>query len=224
MRGLPETQAAAVHRLQGERQVVQYAQTQKHIGDLVAARQAAVHAAVDGLVGDVVAVKHNVASVGVQRAGDLVDECGLACAVGANQCVDLARLHRQLGVVGRGQCAKALHQIFHLQQRCGAHAALRFSRLIRPCGATSTTSKSRAPRPNCQCSVIWPKNSSMSKKAAAPTRPPSTWPTPPRITITISMPDWLHCMSDGLTKLPWLASSAPARPASAPASVKATSL
>ena len=133
-----------------------------------------MHAAVDGLVGDVVADKHNVPRVGAQRTRDLVDQRGLARAIGSNECVDLAGLHAQVGMVGGGQCAKALYQTGDLQQRRGAQGALRFSRLIRPCGATSTTSRSSAPKPSCQCSVRWPKNSSISRKAAAPTKPPST--------------------------------------------------
>ncbi len=120
------------------------------------------HAAVHGHVGDVHAIKHDAPGAGHQRARDLVDQGGFAGPIGANQRVDFARQHVQVGVVGGQQAAKALDQAIDLQQgyasrgpphACGDPASFFHRRLSRPLGASSTTTSSTAPRPNCQWMV-----------------------------------------------------------------------
>src|SRR5258708_12331701 len=54
--------------------------------------------------------------------------------------------------------------------------------------------------------------SSRPSSAAAPITPPQSRPTPPRITITMSVPECVQCSTFGLTYLPSLPPHPPATP------------
>ena len=70
-----------------------------------------------GLVGQVVAVDDDAAGGGLEQAGDEADGGGLAGAVGAEEAVDLARLHVERHAVDRGELAVLLAQVLHADHR-----------------------------------------------------------------------------------------------------------
>src|SRR5690606_20404065 len=86
-----------------------------------------------------------------------------------------------------------------------------------PCGAASTTTSSRTPSGRCQYSVYIRRNSSRLSSTTAPTTPPYRIPMPPTMTMMRRLADCVQCIMPGETKRLWLASSAPANPATAPA-------
>ena len=65
----------------------------------------------------------HLALVGLVRAGEHLDQRGLAGAVLAEQAVHLARAHRQVDAVERAHAGELLDDAAHLQQRDVVHAA-----------------------------------------------------------------------------------------------------
>jgi hypothetical protein len=68
----------------------------KDIGDLIGARHAGGNALVHGEPGHVAPGKMHAAAIRLQGAGNMVDEGGLAGAIGADQGMHLARLDAEI--------------------------------------------------------------------------------------------------------------------------------
>src|SRR6185437_7092913 len=143
---------------------------------------------------DVVAGEDDAAAVGSQLAGELGDQRRLAGAVGADQRVHLAGTHLQVDAGAGDHTAEALGQPLHVEQRRVAvqrrHA--RSSAPARPRRAKRTTISSIQPVQNAQYVVYDASVSSATTSTAAPRTPPQIEATPPRITITISVPECVH--------------------------------
>src|SRR5204863_6835999 len=97
--------------------------------------------------GEVAAAEEHAAVVGGEVAGHAVEERGLARAVGADEAHDFARLHREVDAVDGRHAEEVLAEAAHLQQRHQRARAppSRRSKLSRPSGERTTTSKSSAP-------------------------------------------------------------------------------
>ncbi len=63
----------------------------------------------------------------------------------------------------------------------------------------------KPPISSCQCLVSVLNHSASSTNENAPITAPARLPTPPRITISIALPDWCHDAISGLTKPNWIA-------------------
>src|SRR6185369_13497640 len=157
--------------------------------------------------GDVGAGKEDRAAVARELAAELRDQGRLAGAVRADQGMDFASVDAQVDAVGRDQPAEALLEAAHVEQRRGRRvpghdsdgARRRVHRPTMPWRANSTTASRTQPVQNSWCSVVDASTSCSSSSVAAPARPPQTVPTPPRITMTISVPDCVQWSAFGLT-------------------------
>src|ERR1043166_7447061 len=119
--------------------------------------------------GHVMALEQDAAGIRFGEAGDLMDQRGLAGAVGADDGMQLAGRDLEADIIGDGERAIVLGEIPKLQ-RCG-HGVLRI-RPLSPPGANSTTSTSSGPKIIAQCSVR-PESSSASRpNTAAPMMAP----------------------------------------------------
>src|SRR5512138_2273872 len=159
-------------------------------------------ALVRGQVRDVDALEHDAPAVRRELAGELRHQRRLAGAIGADQGMHLALPHLQVDAITRHDAAEALAQALHVEQRpSGGHRAPTSLRQApaSPLRANSTTASSTQPVQNSQCDVYAASTSCSSRSAAAPATPPHSVATPPRITITINVPDCVQCSTLGLT-------------------------
>src|SRR5690606_10249822 len=173
--------------------------------------------------------------VGRQLARELIDQRGLARAVGPDDGVDLARAHIDRDRVGHQQPAKALDQGVGAQHRfvCGSHVcrvhalaplvwAVRAEVLLRWLNESRNPAMPALPskpintmtRPNTasQGSVKALRISSMPRKASAPSTGPKTVPKPPSTSITTRSPEMIQDSVLGEAKAFRLASNIPATP------------
>ena len=127
--------------LHREQQVVAHRVIAEHAGDLKAAPKAGARALVGRKRTQIGAVEQHPPRIGWQQPGDQIHQGGFARAIGADQGVDLARLHRQADMIGRQQATKALHQAIGHEQ---AHAS---ALPARSCAAPSTSPATSAPCP-----------------------------------------------------------------------------
>ncbi|MNQ47149.1 hypothetical protein D3C85_609840 [compost metagenome] len=194
---LPEAEAAARVGLDGQHQVVQHAGLFEDIGDLVGPRQPGRHALVRIHAGNVAPSHGQRARIGGQRAGQQVNQRGLARAVRPDQGVDLARVQGQRHIVGGHQRAEPAHQPAGLQGgrpalRGGVHRSIHRdgheptlpdcgaarppnngpNSPTRPRGAPNTTHSSSTPSGKCQYSVHRRSTSSRVSITTAPATPP----------------------------------------------------
>ncbi len=140
---------------QRQQHVVEDAQVLQQGGDLERARQPPPGAPMHRQMGDVLSVEQDAAGIGRQFAGDLRQQRRLARAVGADEGMQLASVHRQLDVLRHLQAAEGLAQAAHCKHRIGlapvalmrAHA--RSSRRGTPACHSATAISSR-PNGNCQ--------------------------------------------------------------------------
>ncbi len=122
--------------------------------DLVGARQAAMGAAMRRQIGDVLPEQLDLARIGQEIAGDLIEQCGLAGAIGADDQPALAGANQQRNILGDGKAAERLLEVSHFE-RVGdgiAHRApprIRAARLRTPgtipVGITSTMNRNTSP-------------------------------------------------------------------------------
>src|SRR5262249_35431836 len=124
----------------------------KQGGDLERAAEPAPHARRLVYPGDVLAAQHDAARRGGDRAGQHVDERGLARAVRADERVPRSRRQPEADVVGAGQRAEIFAELLCLES-AGSHLSLIFSTMPRmPPRANSTTMTSSTPMPKYQYS------------------------------------------------------------------------
>jgi hypothetical protein len=116
----PEARSAA--RLDRERDVFQRREARQDRGDLERSREAQSGACVHRQRGDVAAVEPDAAALRFEETGYLIDERGLAGAIGADHGVQFPRRHLQRHAVGDGERAELLAQILDAQDRV-SHAA-----------------------------------------------------------------------------------------------------
>ena len=83
-----------------------------------------------------------------------------------------------------------------------------------------TTKISIGPKNNWQYSVIPVSNSSYYRNDTAPINGPKRVPIPPKTIIIIKSPDFVQCITAGLTKSVWFADKTPANPQIAPEMTK----
>src|SRR5262249_37924526 len=124
--------------------------------DLEAARNAAARAHMGLQRRDVLVAEHDGAGLGAERAGNTVDQRGLAGAVRADEAEALARRNLDTDIVKRGETAKAVGERNDPQQRrrgLGGHVSFPSLRLrkilwtspMMPSGAPTTNSTSITP-------------------------------------------------------------------------------
>ena len=140
-------------RLHRHHHVVQYRAAFENAGHLIRTRQPRPDSAVHRHCGHVVSREAHSPFVRLQCAGDLVDQRGLASAVGSDQSVDLAAANRQIHAVRRGKTPETFDDACRVRealQPCGVRARIMLSR---PLGANITTASNTTPTPSCQCIV-----------------------------------------------------------------------
>ena len=171
----PKPKATFLSGKNSQRQVVLHAQIWKHTGDLVRTHQTLTRTLVQCILGNVMAIKHNASRICLHGTRDVMDQCGLACAIRSNQCMDLTGLNGQVGLVQCRQTTKTFGKPIYKKQRC-CHANGSFLKclntLVKPLGARRTTANKSAPNPSCQWIVKWLSVSSSNKNTIAPQTPP----------------------------------------------------
>src|SRR5262249_52383381 len=174
----------------------------------------------------VLAGEEHASAVGGELARELVDERGLAGAVGADDGVQLAGRDVQRDLVGDQERAVALDQRLRAQQRiqlasptasraCAGAAGWRSKRCSRPAMPVLPASTMRTmsgPKTAIQCSVKPFSTSSTPRKASAPRSGPKTDPMPPSTIITMRSPDTIQDRLLGEAKAVRFASRSPATP------------
>ena len=146
---LPETEARAGARLHGQRDVLQRREARQHVRDLEGARQPQMGAGGHRQMRDVATVEDDAAGVGGERAGDLVDERGLAGAVGADDGVRLAGQNVEVDAVGDLQRAERLGEVLQAQHRRAHRRLQRATARAMPRSADSRSAVSRRPSAIC---------------------------------------------------------------------------
>ena len=154
----PEAHAAAGARLHRQRKIVEHRQIVEYVRDLIRTRQTDRHTVMHRHAGYLFSVKKNPARVRYDGTGYLVYQCGLAGAVGTDQRVDFARMHRQVQMIGSGQSAEAFDQFTQFEHRLRHFASSRetsarrrrWNKLARPFGSSITTASKISPSPSCQ--------------------------------------------------------------------------
>src|SRR6267143_1171734 len=128
---------------QGHDQVLQHRHAVERARDLEAAGDAAPRALVGRQARDLLAAEHDRAGLVAQRAGDAVDERGLARAVGADEAEALAFGHLETDLRQRGEAAEVLRHAFYLEER-SSHLSF-FNNPRTPSGAATTNTTSSTP-------------------------------------------------------------------------------
>src|SRR5581483_52182 len=121
-------------------QVLEHAHRAERARDLEAARNAATRPHVGREPRDLFAVEDDRAALIPERAGDAIDERGLAGAVRADQAEALALADREAHLGERGEAAEVLGDAAYLQER--SH---RLKRPSTPSGAATTNTTSSTP-------------------------------------------------------------------------------
>ena len=103
--------------LEERQQVLQGGEPREHAHQLEGASDAEPRDPMRGGAGHVLAAEEHPAAVGRQIAGHAVEQRGLAGAVGADQAHELARLHREVDRVHRGDPEEALGEAARLEER-----------------------------------------------------------------------------------------------------------
>ena len=115
----PETERVALPHLHGQRDIVEHGVIGKQAGDLEGAGQPEANTPCSWQGIQRLPGQFNGSFVGFQLAHQLGDQCRLAGAIRPDQCVDFARLHCQVDMVGRKQTAEAFHQPANIEDRLG---------------------------------------------------------------------------------------------------------
>src|ERR1700756_394327 len=160
--------------------------------DLESPRQATQHALVHGQIGDVLPFEQDTSRIRLEHTGELVDDRGLAGAVGADQRMARALRDSEREVAGDAQAPEMLFQPDRFQRdshcpslsgmataalrpatcamrRFGSHSTQRCRR-ARP---TITITTRTTPIQNCQyCGVMVENTSCSILNTTAPIRPP----------------------------------------------------
>src|SRR5499433_3155703 len=150
-------------RLGGERDRLERAEVGKQCVDLKGAHEAAFDALLGPERRDLVCSEKDLSFVGLDHAGDQIDQRGLAGAVRPDQRVALARWEIELDVARDDERAEALVQAARRQRR-GAHARLRPERTSRaapprmPFGRKITTATNSVPIQKYQYCGLMPEN------------------------------------------------------------------
>ncbi len=98
-------------RLGGEQAVLAHGEGQQDVGALIAATEAAAGDLVGGPAGDVLAVEADAPGAGLERAGEKIDEGGLAGAVRADDAVHLVGVEGERHAVHGDETAEAAGQV-----------------------------------------------------------------------------------------------------------------
>src|SRR5690606_34586084 len=161
--------------------------------------------------GERYAVEDDRAGVGPDQPGDLVEDGGLAGAIGTDQPDDLALGDVEGDIVGGHQAAEALAQAAHLEQRAHLRPPRRRKNAIRPRGCQITTAISNAPNTSCESPAAVDENSMLESSSigmirTAPISGPATAPMPPMIAISAArteMPARLNTVSGSKKNMNW---------------------
>ena len=154
--GAPEIVAVAVALADGHAEIFQHRQPAEQLIDLEGARQPAPRPLGLRRFGDVLAIEQHTARRRLERAGDQIDQRGLAGAVRADERTPRAALQSEVDIARHLQRAEAAIESLDLQ---GVGHSLGFrdqytpafsSRPSNPRRANSTASTSSRPMPNCQ--------------------------------------------------------------------------
>src|SRR5699024_530356 len=88
-------ETAACVRLHSQQQIIQYSVMDKNIGHLKAPTQARLHTSCSRTPHQRLAIQHNIATVGLLKTRDQVNQGRLTGAIGTNQGMDLTRFDAQ---------------------------------------------------------------------------------------------------------------------------------
>ena len=167
-----------------QRQCLQRRHGVEQLVDLEGAHHAPAHPLVGCDVGDVFAVQHNAPFRRLQHAGEQVDECGFARAIGANERMARAFHQVERDVAGGGNAAKTFDQALGAEHHvaslwvCGcSHRAPPLpnqvqGRIRRSRPTITSTTRNRPSQKVQYCGVIDESRSCMSLNTMAPITPP----------------------------------------------------
>jgi hypothetical protein len=141
----------------GERrhaEVLDDREVREELADLESAREAELHAPVLGERGGAFLADVDVSTAGRERAGQQVDESGLARAVGPDERVARALREREAHVAHGGERTEAAREVLGAQR--GAHRRILSIAPMIPPRAKNTNTTSSRPSQNCQYTGLIP--------------------------------------------------------------------
>src|SRR5262245_5024362 len=207
---------------QRERDVPEQGLAAEQGDDLVRARDAEVCAPTARHARDVAVEERDRPAVGLELAGDQVEQRGLPRAIGPDDEPPLARLDGERHVGGDPEAAERLAEVLHAERAhrppslpgAGTTAASRGRPAARaqrqsravpgtsPSGMNTTMTTKIAPSTKFHRSMYPLTTFFMMTTSAAPTTGPSSVPVPPAITIKSTSADDVRATTWGLTN--WL--------------------
>src|SRR5467141_2254444 len=182
---------------QGHDQILQHRHAVERARDLEAAGDAAPRALVGRQARDLLAAEHDRARLVAQRAGDAVDERGLARAVGADEAEALAFGHLEADLRQRAEAAEVLRHAFYLEER--SHHLSFFNNPRTPSGAatTNTTSSTPTTRTLISLEIVTVTICCTEPRRMAPITGPSQCEVPPIIGIASADTEYVRLKLDG---------------------------
>src|SRR4051794_21868072 len=186
-----EIERAAAAPLHRQPQVLAHAEILEQVVTLEGAGNTQAADAARRPAGDVGVLDQNPAGAGLELAADLVDQAGLAGAVGSDDDVALARLDREVDVVGDDEASERAAEMIGAQHAHGLRLRSRICRNVpqMPPGKNITQQMKMMPMMASQCSLYELTTFFIRRNTPAPIAGPISVPAPPSMVMINMSPD-----------------------------------